>query len=60
MQRAYTVDRDRETVLVPVHLLSDAEIEGRALELESMAKGCILHARELREFLRLRSQQDAG
>lgn len=59
MQRAYTVDRDRETVLVPVHLLSDVEIEGRALELEAMAKGCILHARELREFLRLRSLQDA-
>lgn len=50
MQRAYTVDREGETVLVPVHLLSDEEIEGRAAELEGMARGCINHARELRAY----------
>lgn len=50
MQRAYTVTRDDEIVLVPVNLLSDDEIETRALELEGMARGCIAHARELRAF----------
>ena len=51
MQKAYTVTRADEVVLVPVHLLSDAEIEARALELEAMAKGCIAHARELRAYV---------
>lgn len=51
MQKAYTVTRAEEVVLVPVHLLSDAEIEARALELEAMAKGCIAHARELRAYV---------
>lgn len=59
MQRAYTVEREGETVLVPVYLLSEAEIEGRAVELEAMAKGCIAHARELRAFQRARGLRDA-
>jgi hypothetical protein len=50
MQKAYTVDREGETVLVPVQHLTSVEIEGRAAELEAMAKGCIAHARELRAY----------
>jgi hypothetical protein len=50
MQRAYTVVRDGETVLVPVDQLTGEEIEGRALELEAMARGCIAHAKELRAY----------
>ena len=52
MQKAYTVERDSETVLVPVDMLSDDEIEARALELEAMARGCIAHAKELRAYRR--------
>lgn len=54
LQKAYTVDREGETVLVPVDLLSDGEIEARASELEEMARGCIAHARELRGYQRAR------
>jgi len=55
MQRAYTVDRGGEIVLVPVDMLTDAEIEARAAELEAMARGCIAHAKELRAYRRERA-----
>jgi len=55
MQRAYTVPRDGETVLVPVHLLSDEELEARAAEYEAMAIGCVAHAKELRAYRRGRA-----
>lgn len=55
LQKAYTLDRGGQQVLVPVDLLSDDEIEARALELEAMAKGCIAHAKELRGYKRARS-----
>lgn len=56
MQKAYTVDREGETVLVPVDMLTDDEIEARAYELEAMARGCIAHAKELRAYRRGRGQ----
>lgn len=55
LQKAYTLERDGEQVLVPVDMLTDTEVEARALELEAMARGCISHAKELRGYLRLRS-----
>lgn len=51
LQKAYTVVREEQVVLVPVTLLSDAELEGRALEMEAMAKGCLSHAKEIRAFV---------
>ena len=54
MQRAYTVERDDEICVVPVQLLTDEEIEGRAIDLESMARGCIAHAKELRAYRTIR------
>lgn len=56
VQRAYTVEREGEVVLVPVQLLTDAEIQGRASELMAMARGCVAHAKELRGYLRNREQ----
>lgn len=55
VQRAYTVDRDGEVVLVPVHLLTDEEVQARAAELMAMARGCVAHAKELRAYLRERA-----
>lgn len=55
LQKAYTVNRDGERVLVPVDLLTDVEIEGRAAELDDMARGCIHHAHELRGYQRARA-----
>ena len=31
-------------------LLTDEELEARALEYEEMARGCVLHAKEIREY----------
>jgi len=50
MQKAYSILRDGETVLVPVDMLTDEEIEAREAELEAMARGCIAHAKELRRY----------
>ena len=57
LQQAYTVPREEEkSVLVPVDQLTDEEIELRAQEYEAMAQGNLKHAQELREYIRLRSQ----
>lgn len=57
MQKAYTVTRDGEQVLVPIQLLTDDEIEARALEYEAMARGCVAHAKELRAYRRGRQDK---
>lgn len=54
LQKAYTVQRGGEVVLVPVDQLTDDEIEARALEYEAMAMGCRAHAKELRVYRRTR------
>lgn len=54
LQVAYTVVRNGDVVLVPVDMLTDDEIEGRAQVFEEMAKGCKAHAMELRKFKRSR------
>ncbi|MBM1817175.1 hypothetical protein JQW92_18175 [Sulfitobacter pseudonitzschiae] len=51
LQKAYTVSRNSETMLVPVTMLSNAELEVRAQEYEAMAKGCVAHAKEIRAFI---------
>ena len=56
LQKAYTVVRDEQIVLVPVTMLTDDELEGRALEMEAMAKGCLSHAKEIRAFVLSRDQ----
>lgn len=49
--KAYPIDRDGVSVLVPITLCTDAELFDRANQLEEMAKGCVAHANEIREFL---------
>ena len=60
LQKAYPVERSGERLLVPVHLLTDDELEARALEYEDMAKGCIAHAKEIRSFVRHRASDIGG
>lgn len=50
LQVAYTVERNKQIVLVPVDQLTDEEIEARAREYEQMAISCRAHARELRSY----------
>lgn len=54
LQRAYTLPRDAKIVLVPIHKCQDNELLARADEYEKQAKGCRLHARELRSFVNAR------
>lgn len=55
LQRAYTVPREEKTVLVPIHKCTDTELLSRAEEYDKQAKGCRLHARELRSYVKARS-----
>jgi hypothetical protein len=50
LQKAYTVQRQGQNILVPVDQLSIEEIEARADEYDTMAAGCVAHAKELRFF----------
>jgi len=54
LQSAYPVKRNGERVLVPTHLLTDDEIDGRMQELEDMAAGCLVHRRELEDYKNMR------
>ena len=53
--RAYSMTRGAEPVLVPVAMCTDAELEGRADQLEKQALGCRAHASELRMFIEERA-----
>jgi len=55
LQRAYTVQRDNATVLVPVDKCTSVELLRRAAEYDDMAEGCRRHAIELRSFVKSRA-----
>ena len=52
--RAYPMVRDGVPMIVPVDQCSEAELRGRATDLEKMAKGCRAHAREILDYLAAR------
>lgn len=54
LQRAYTVMRADQVVLVPINQLSDSELLARADEYDVMAKSCRDHAREIRSYIAAR------
>lgn len=49
--KAYPMTRDDAVVIVPVDMCTDDELKARAAQLDEMAKGCVAHAREIREYL---------
>lgn len=60
LQVAYTVERKGITQLVPIDMLTDAELTKRAIEFEDMAKGCRKHALEIRGYVKAREEQRAA
>lgn len=50
----YVVRRNSEDVGVPIHEMTDAELEEKSAIYRSMAKACYAHADELDRFRRLR------
>ena len=59
LQKAYTVEREEERQLVPVHLIDDDELLARAEEFRKQAKGLVNHAKEIEE-IRRKPQQATG
>lgn len=60
LQIAYSVERHNETVLVPVDMLTDEELLGRAAEYDTMARGCKVHAKEIRKYVQARAMEEAA
>lgn len=60
LQRAYTVQRGGETVLVPVDQCTNAELLARAAEYVTMAKGCRDHATEIHAYIEARADEAAA
>lgn len=57
--KAYPMNREGKSVLVPVNQCSDFELIARASQLEDMASGCVSHAGELREYVLARGSAAA-
>lgn len=57
LQRAYTMDRDGERVLVPIELIPSYELLQRAVEYEAQAVAMTAHAKELRDFVSRRNEK---
>lgn len=50
LQRAYAVERDGSPCVVPIHQLTDAEIEAKIAEMDRMRSGLTEHIDELRRY----------
>lgn len=48
--------RDGDVVIVPVDQCTDDELKARAAQLDEMAKGCMAHALEIREYVLARGR----
>jgi len=57
LQEAYTVEREEERQLVPVHLVTNDELMARAGEFRKQAQGLLNHAREIEKYV---SDRGAG
>ena len=54
--KAYPMTRDDEVVIVPVDMCTDDGLKARAVQLDEMAKGCVAHATEIREYVLARGR----
>lgn len=52
LQVAYAVKRENEQLVIPISLMTQEEVESKAVELEKMGDGCYRHADELRRYNR--------
>lgn len=60
LQRSYLVERADEPIAVPVHLMSDDEIEAKASMHEKMSASHLAHADELRRFMASRVSSEVA
>lgn len=57
LQEAYTVERDGERQLVPIHSATASELLKRATDYEKIGAGCYSHAREIRQYVADRGEE---
>lgn len=57
LQNYYMVNRGGDEVGVPVHALTDAELEGKATRYRAMGEACYAHADEIDRYRRNRGRQ---
>ena len=60
LRTAYPVHRGGDHLLVPIHLMTDDELEERAEEFIKNAKSLRKHAKEIRDYIASRSTSNAG
>jgi hypothetical protein len=60
LQRAYPVERDGHHITIPIHQCTNEELMARATEYDEMAKGCRIHAKEIRAYVRKRKGEQAA
>lgn len=60
LQQYYMVRRDEEDIGVPIHSMTDEEIEAKAVLYDNMAKACHAHAKELRRYAAVRAHEAAA
>jgi len=51
LQEAYTVEREGERQLVPIHSATAAELLKRAKDYRKIGDGCYAHAREIEQYV---------
>ena len=56
LQKAYRIERDGDSMIVPIEAMTDAELEARAAEHDAMARGHRRHANEIRRYLKARGK----
>jgi hypothetical protein len=59
LQVAYTVERNQEIQLIPIDLISDAELLARANQFETQARGLKAHAEEIKRYVLERGRAEA-
>ena len=60
LQRYYMVERNGKEQGVPVTLLTDPEIDAKAMQYRAMGAGCYAHAHELERFKRWRKEESTA
>lgn len=50
LQKAYLIERDSDSAIVPIDDCTLEEINAKIAEYEQMAAGCMAHAKELRTY----------
>lgn len=60
LQRYYAIEREGAASIVPIEMMTSAELMAKRAELEAMGRGCIDHANELGQYVSMRGASEAA